>query len=74
MTQNQLILRHLLAGRPLTALLALQKYGCLRLAARVADLRAAGHPIQRRWVKTPLTQKTVAQYYIAPQPTKATKP
>jgi hypothetical protein len=38
-TQSKVILDHLLSGRPLTALDALNEYGCFRLAARIHELR-----------------------------------
>lgn len=44
MTQSQQILKHL-QDRPITPLEALSKYGCLRLAARINDLRKDGHNI-----------------------------
>lgn len=51
-SQNQNVLKHLKSGKTLTALQALNWYGVFRLAARVLDLKAAGHdiittPIQR---------------------------
>lgn len=45
MTQNQEILECLKHGNSLTAIEALRRFGCFRLAARINDLRAAGHPI-----------------------------
>lgn len=44
MSQNQAILQHLEKG-PITPLEALTKYGCLRLAARIKDLKDSGHQI-----------------------------
>jgi hypothetical protein len=46
MSQGQLILRYLKFGRRLTPLAALKLFGCLRLAARIHDLRRQGHTIQ----------------------------
>lgn len=46
MTQTDAILTALKEGRTLTPLDALSEFGCLRLAARVRDLRDAGHPIE----------------------------
>jgi hypothetical protein len=43
--QREQILAHLKTGRPLTPLEALRRYGCMRLAARVEELRDAGEPI-----------------------------
>lgn len=47
-TQNQEILAALESGRELTQLDALRDYGVMRLASRVSDLRAQGHPIAKR--------------------------
>ena len=44
MSQASRILSHL-KRRPITPLQALDLYGCMRLAARVADLRGRGHKI-----------------------------
>lgn len=48
MNQNDAILAHLKAGNELTPLDALNRFGCLRLAARIADLREAGYQIDSR--------------------------
>ena len=47
-TQTAMILAHLRAGNEITPLEALEKFGCLRLAARIADLRATGQMINSR--------------------------
>jgi hypothetical protein len=46
MTQTEQIRAHLLSGRDITPLEALDQYGCLRLAARVSDIREEGHDIE----------------------------
>jgi hypothetical protein len=46
MTQTEQIRAHLVSGRDITPLEALDQYGCFRLAARVADLRAEGLDVQ----------------------------
>ena len=46
MTQKEQIFRHLRATGPITPMYALAQYGCFRLAARIADLRAEGHDIR----------------------------
>jgi uncharacterized protein (DUF1684 family) len=61
-TQNAAILAFLQAGNTLTSLDALDRFGCNRLAARVADLREAGHPITAQMV-TLANGKRVAQYH-----------
>jgi hypothetical protein len=50
MSQSADILNHL-KRKPITPLEALAHYGCFRLAARVADLRRAGHQINTETVK-----------------------
>jgi hypothetical protein len=44
-SQRQAILDHLRSGQGITAWTALERYGCLRLAARIAELRESGYPI-----------------------------
>lgn len=62
-TQNGQILAHLRAGNGLTALDALQMFGCSRLAARIADLKGAGYPITSAMVTLP-NGKRVARYTL----------
>ena len=45
MTQCDKILFHLQTIGPITPVEALDQYGCFRLAARVAELKAEGYPI-----------------------------
>ncbi len=59
-TQNKAILSHLAAGNSLTPLDALSLFGCLRLGARIFDLRAEGHAIKSERVV--INKKTVAKY------------
>jgi Helix-turn-helix domain len=51
MTQCERILKHLESGQPLSPLEALRRYGCLRLAARISDLRSRGHEIETQFVR-----------------------
>ena len=46
MTQNEMILRYLQDNGSITPLDAIREFGCLRLSARIADLRAKGHEIE----------------------------
>lgn len=46
MTQNEAVLRHLLDNRSITSLEAMNKYGIMRLGARVYDLKKQGYPIK----------------------------
>ena len=52
MTKEQLILKHLKSGRPITPMQAWHKYGCYRLGARVCALRQAGYAITTKLIKT----------------------
>ena len=67
MSQNKLILAHLKEGNSLTALDALQNYGCFRLASRINDLKNQGHAIINVPKKV-MTRKngnvTVAEYFL----------
>ena len=46
-TQTARILHYLRFGRRLTPLAALKLFGCMRLAARILELRQAGWQIER---------------------------
>lgn len=46
MTQTDMILAHLQAGESITQRDAIGEYGIYRLAARVRELRKAGHDVQ----------------------------
>ena len=52
MTQANQILSALKRGEKLTPLQALRKYGCMRLAARINDLRDAGYKIDTTLIRT----------------------
>lgn len=63
MSQNNEILNHLRSQRTITAFEALQLYGSLRLAARIKDLREAGHTIHTDMI--PVGKgKTIAEYTL----------
>lgn len=63
MTQTQKIYEYLKSGNKLTALEALQMFGCLRLAARIAELRNQGHTIWTDYVT--VKNKTFAAYKLS---------
>lgn len=65
-TQAGRILAHLRAGNRLTALEALEQFGCFRLAARIHELRREGWQIEERTVET-RGGKRVAEYYMEGQ-------
>ena len=63
MSQAMEIANHLKAGYSLTAIEALQRFNCFRLAARIHDLRASGMDVRDREITTE-SGKRVAQYYM----------
>lgn len=60
-TQCKQIAAHLEGGNTITAIEALNLFGCFRLASRIHDLRVQGYDIIVDRIKTG-TGKTVAQY------------
>ena len=65
MNQQTQVLNHL-KKEPLTPLVALRKYGTLRLAALIFNLRDEGHNIKTTMVNVgnKKNQKVVAQYSL----------
>lgn len=61
-TQNKLILKYLQEHKRITPLDALREFGCFRLAARIYDLRSAGHSIITQYVTE--NDKTYAEYVL----------
>jgi hypothetical protein len=62
-SQNKMILAYMMRGKRITALEALNLFGCLRLASRINDLRNKGFIIQKQMIKTE-SDKYVMQYWI----------
>ena len=62
-SQERMILEALKNGESLTPLEALKRFGCLRLGARIWDLKRKGHKVKKNIVKTD-SGKRVAQYFI----------
>lgn len=67
MTQCEQVLEYMKDFGSISPLEAMQDIGCMRLAARIADLREQGHPIGRR-MKTSKNRYgrdvTFAEYYL----------
>ena len=63
MSQNKQIADYLNKGKKLTPIDALNKFGCFRLAARIADLRNEGMSIVTKTIKLE-NKKQIAQYSI----------
>jgi cephalosporin-C deacetylase-like acetyl esterase len=49
-SQNNAILRYMQQGKELTALEALKLFNCMRLAARINDIKEMGIDIADRWI------------------------
>jgi hypothetical protein len=62
-SQEKRILDHLLNGRSLTPIDALQQFGCFRLGARIYQLKKIGYNIESKTVETQ-SGKRVSLYYI----------
>ena len=63
MSQNKQIANYLNKGKKLTPIDALNKFGCFRLAARIADLRNEGMNIVTNTIKLE-NKKQIAQYWL----------
>lgn len=64
-TQTAKILKYLLNGGKLTALDALKKFNCLRLGARIWNIKQMNkYKIAREWVTTKTSSKKVVRYSI----------
>ena len=63
MSQNKQIADYLNKGKKLTTIDALNKFGCFRLAARIADLRNKGMNIVTNTIKLE-NKKQIAQYWL----------
>lgn len=61
MTQVQQIKAHLDKGWRLTPMHALRSFGCMRLAARIHDIRNEGYPVNVTMIK--VGDRMVAQYW-----------
>lgn len=62
MNQTTQILKHLKSGRKLTAIQALEKYGCFRLAARIGEIKDIGVDVKKTTIEK--NGKRFAQYYL----------
>jgi len=63
MSHSKEILNHLENGNKITALEALNLFGCFRLGARIYDLKKLGHEIESDMIKIP-SGKMVAEYSL----------
>lgn len=62
-TQCNMIADYLQKGYSITSLEALEKFGCLRLASRVHDLKERGLNIGKKIITLP-NNKRVCEYFL----------
>lgn len=62
--QTEAIKEHLEAGNTITAIEALNKFGCFRLASRIHDLKTEGYVVDKIMI-TGENNKRYAQYFKA---------
>ena len=65
-SQNKQIKTHLEIGKTLTAIQALEMFGCFRLAARIKDLKDSGMAIEKAMVRNDNNGKHYALYWKQP--------
>jgi hypothetical protein len=63
-TQREQIVKYLLTGKSITALEALNKFGCMRLGARIHELKKMGRDIKKYTARVGPEAKRVACYYL----------
>ena len=66
-SQTNQILEYMRAGNPITSLDALRLFGCMRLGARIYDLKQRGHMINTLIVKDDVSGARYARYYLRAQ-------
>lgn len=62
-SQAEKILDYMLSGKAITPIEALDLFGCFRLGARIADIKAKGYLVYSERVTLP-NGKKVAQYHL----------
>lgn len=67
-SQNKMIMGHLRRHKSITALTAINQYNCMRLAARIFDLKEAGHTINKEMIEIS-SGKRVARYTLIKEAT-----
>lgn len=62
-SQAEKILDYMLSGKAITPIEALDLFGCFRLGARIADIKAKGYLVYSDRITLP-NGKKVAQYHL----------
>lgn len=68
-SQNKMIMGHLRRHKSITPLTAISQYNCMRLAARIFDLKEAGHTINKEMIEIS-SGKQIARYTLIKEATK----
>ena len=63
LSQKNLIKEHFKAGKRLTALSALNEFGCFRLSGRLSEIKGEGFPVESIWI-TLDNGKRIKEYYM----------
>jgi len=63
-SQEERILQYMEQGYNITAMGALNLFGCFRLASRISALKKAGHNISSRLRVDPITKKRYSEYTL----------
>lgn len=66
-SQNQQLIS-LLKKRWVTPLMALERTSCMRLAARISDIKAAGYSVEDKWITGKTTKRRFKAYRIVGEP------
>lgn len=64
MSQTQSILNYLQQGKALTSLEAFDLFKCMRLGARIWDLKQQGHDVKEELVYDKNSKKHYSRYWI----------
>lgn len=65
MSQTEMVMEYMEKNGSIDPMRALEAFGCMRLGARIFELRAAGVSIQREIKTNPITGKRWAEYRLA---------
>lgn len=63
-TQQLKILNYLKKGNRITQLTSLRLFGCMRLGARIFDLKMQGYRIEDEYVINPQSKKRYKAYWL----------
>ena len=62
--KTQSIIDHLLSGKEISSLDAVNKFKTVKLTSRISDLRQAGYKISDRWEENKKTKSRYKVYFL----------